>query len=114
MSEKEKKLVYLFGFSPWNINQIENLLKVIQIQIGLGAKIKVVLMHNGVIGTSKRGKTPLTLKQLIELPISIFAMVPDLKARGIDTKTLQEKINLLEYENLVDILVETPSIISWL
>ena len=114
MSEKEHKMVYLYGFSLWNTTQIENLLNMIQLQVKQEADIKVVLIHNGVIGISKKGKTPTALLQLIELPISIFAMVPDLKARGIDTEAIQEKIKLLEYDNLVDILAEKPAIVSWL
>ena len=71
-------------------------------------------MHNGVIGTSKKGMIPPQLMKLAELPIIISAMSPDLKARGIDTVNLYEKINILEYDNLVEILAEKSSIISWL
>jgi sulfur relay protein TusB/DsrH len=41
-------------------------------------------------------------------------MSPDVKARGIDSETIHEKVILIEYEELVDILADTPKIISWM
>ena len=114
MSKEVKKLVYLFGFSPWKSDQLENLQKLIQLQVNLNVEISVVLMHDGVIGASNKGLTPDALLKLLELPISVFALTPDLRARGIDLNALHEKIVMLDYEELVDILAEKPSIMSWL
>ena len=80
----------------------------------MGSKIKIVLMHDGVIGLSKMGKTPSTLIELLNLPIDVYAIIPDIKARGIDIHTIHDKIHLIEYDFLVDILAIMPKIVSWL
>ncbi|MFX1444973.1 MAG: sulfurtransferase complex subunit TusB [Promethearchaeota archaeon] len=114
MVENNNLIVYLFGFSLRKNDQSANLISIISDQINAGARIKIVLMHDGVIGISKLGKVPSSLKKLLNLPIEIYAIIPDIKARGIDIKAINEKIVLIEYENLVDILVETSQIVSWL
>jgi len=112
--KNNKELAYLFGFSPWQGTQLENLFELINIQIEENNKISVVLIHDGVIGTSKKAKTPAILSKMIELPIKILAMIPDLKARGISPQDIQDKIRCIDYEDLVDILVQNTSIISWM
>ena len=112
--ESSNHLVYLYGFSLRKDAQLGKLITIIKEQINLGANIKIVLMHDGVIGISKIGKTPLSLMELLDLPVEVYAIIPDIKARGIDIQAIQEKIHLIEYDKLVDILSETPKIVSWL
>lgn len=110
----DKHIVFMFGHSPRYDNQLENLIEIIKNQIEQRAKIKVVLIHDGVIGTSSKGRIPLALNKLINLPILVYAMIPDLLARGINPNTIIEPIKLLNYDDLVDILVESPRIASWM
>jgi len=110
----KKRLVYLFGFSPWQGFQLQNLIKIIDNQISSEIEINVVLMHDGVIGSSTNGENPPALEKLMNLPINIHVMIPDLIARGIDPSTVKEKFDKLEYEDLVDLIAEKASIISWL
>ena len=112
--ESSNHLVYLYGFSLRKDAQLGKLITIIKEQINLGAKIKIVLMHDGVIGISTIGKTPLTLMELLDLPVEVYAIIPDIKARGIDIQAIHDKIHLIEYDYLVDILAETPKIVSWL
>ncbi len=112
--EKDKAIIYLFGFSSHQTTQLDKLLKIIKIQIDVGAIVKVILIHDGVIGTSKKGILPVSLKELLDLPVTVFAMIPDLKARGINHDNLHEQVKIIEYEELVDILVETPKVVSWM
>lgn len=111
---ENKNIVYLFGFSMRQSRQINNLIKILKEQIKTRASIQIVLIHDGVLGISKREKTPELVKELLNLPLKVYAMIPDLKARGIDFNTVQNKIQLIDYENLVDILVDAPKIVSWL
>ena len=110
----ENSLLYLFGFSPFQGIQLNNLIEIIKIQINKDNKITVVLIHDGVIGTSKKGKTPEILKQLLDLPIRFKALIPDLKARGIDIASVKGNIQCIEYEDLVDLITNSTNIISWL
>jgi len=111
--EDIKKLVYLFGFSTRKSTSIDNLFNIVKEQTK-DANITVVLIHDGVIGTSKKGVTPTSLNLLLNLPITVFAMTPDLLARGIDRNSVDARISCIEYDVLVDILAQTPKIASWM
>ena len=111
--EDIKKLVYLFGFSTRKSTSIDNLFNIVKEQTK-DANITVVLIHDGVIGTSKKGVMPTSLNLLLNLPITVFAMTPDLLARGIDPDSVDTRIKCIEYDVLVDILAQTPKIASWM
>ena len=111
--EDIKKLVYLFGFSTRKSTSIDNLFKIVKEQTK-EANITVVLIHDGVIGTSKKGMMPTSLNLLLNLPITVFTMAPDLLARGIDPDSVDTRTKCIEYDVLVDILAQTPKIASWM
>ncbi len=111
--EDIKKLVYLFGFSTRKSTSIDNLFNIVKEQ-AKDANIAVVLIHDGVIGTSKKGLMPTSLNLLLNLPVTVFAMTPDLLARGIDPDSVDTRIKCIEYDVLVDILAQTPKIASWM
>lgn len=111
--EELKKLVYLFGFSTRKSMSIDNLFNIVKEQTK-DANVTVVLIHDGVIGTSKKGVMPTSLNLLLNLPITVFAMTPDLLARGLDPGSVDTRINCIEYDVLVDILAQTPKIASWM
>jgi sulfur relay protein TusB/DsrH len=54
------------------------------------------------------------MKKLLNLPITTYSLLPDLKARGIDATKLQNKVKGIKYEDLVDLLVTIPKIVSWM
>jgi sulfur relay protein TusB/DsrH len=95
-------------------HKLETLLDILQQQIELDIEISIVLIHDAVIGSSKKGTTPDSLKKLINLHINVYAMIPDIKARGTDPDTLINQIKGIEYEELVDILVNTQKVVSWM
>ncbi len=110
----KKSIVYLYGFSITSSDKIKSLLKILKEQVETDTEISIVLIHDGVIGTSKRGKTPKLLVELLNLPLNIYTMIPDIKARGIDPNHLINQIKGIEYDELVDILVEKEQIVSWM
>ncbi len=112
--EIEKDIVYLYGFSTRKTVYLSNLLSVVSEQTDNNINIAIVLIHDGVIGTSQSGTIPNLLEKLLNLPISVFAMLPDILARGIDPKTVDPRIKCIEYNDLVDILAQTPKIASWM
>ncbi|MFX0057355.1 MAG: DsrH/TusB family sulfur relay protein [Candidatus Hodarchaeota archaeon] len=112
--EEGKKVVYLFGFSTRKEFYLENTLNIIKEQLELGAIIKFVLIHDGVIGISNRAKKSKHFEQLLNLPISVYAVKSDLIARGINSNNIDRRVTNLNYEELVDILAETPHIVSWM
>ncbi len=108
------ELVYLYGFSTRKQVYLDNLLSILKDQTDNGARIAIVLIHDGVIGTSQSGTIPSSLNKLLSLSVSVFAMAPDLLARGIEPDTVDSRIKCIEYDELVDLLAETPKIASWM
>ena len=107
-------ILYLFGFSMRTGTHLQRLLPIVKKQKERGSKIGFVLIHDGVIGTTANSVIPKTLEELMNLGISIFAMVPDMKARGLPVDNLRSNIKPVEYSELVDILDETEKVISWM
>jgi len=107
-------LVYLYGFSTRKQVYLDNLLGIVSEQTKNNASIAIVLIHDGVIGTSKSGKIPSSLDKLLNLSISVFALLPDLLARGIEPNTVDLRIKCIDYEDLVDILAQTLKVASWM
>lgn len=111
---EDNKLVYLYGFTPRKAEQMENFISVIKEQLKLDAKIIVILIHDGVIGLSKKGLMPETMKKLLNLSIKVYGMRPDLLARGLSPDEIDNRVECIDYDNLVDILAFNPKIASWM
>jgi len=109
-----EELVYLYGFSTRKKVYLDNLLGVLKDQTENGSSIAIVLIHDGVIGTSQSGTIPSSLDKLLSLSVSVFAMTPDILARGIEPSTVDPRIKCIDYDELVDILAKTPKIASWM
>ena len=109
-----EELVYLYGFSTRKQVYLNNLLSILKEQLGNGASIAIVLIHDGVIGTSQSGTIPRSLDKLLSLSVSVFAMTPDLLARGIEPNTVDPRIKCIDYVDLVDILAQIPKVASWM
>ncbi len=107
-------LIYMFGYSPRETRKLEALLPILKIQASAGKNVAVVLMHDGVIGAEKRSKTPTSLHELVDLSVKVYALAPDLRARGMNPEALVDKIESIDYGQLVDLLAETPKIASWI
>ena len=109
-----KKILYLYGFNTRNTIKSSVVLNLITKELNLGAELNLVLLHDGVIGTSRNENTSDFLLQLLELTVNLFVLKPDFLARGLDPNEVLEKINLISYDQMVDLLVDNPIIASWL
>ncbi|MFX0037512.1 MAG: sulfurtransferase complex subunit TusB [Candidatus Hermodarchaeota archaeon] len=110
----KNSVIYLYGFSLMSNDKIKSLVKILKDQIKMNTEISIVLIHDGVIGGSKKGETPESLEELLLLPLNLYAIIPDIKARGMDPSDLINKIKGIEYNDLVEILVNTKKIVSWM
>jgi sulfur relay protein TusB/DsrH len=108
------EVTYLFGFSEITGNYLDRLLPILKAQIKKNYEIGFVLIHDGVIGFSKKGNLPKSIDDLLNLNISIYALKPDLNARGIAPDQFHDAIKIIDYEELVDLFEESKKIISWL
>ena len=111
---EDRKVLYLFGYSEMTGTHLERLLPIIKAQIAKGSQIGLVLIHDGVIGINKKGKIPERMGELLNLDVAIYAMIPDLQARGIAQENIHDKVKLIGYNDLIDILDITSKIISWM
>lgn len=113
MSE-QPSLVYLYGFSTTLESKLNTVKQIIEHQLNQGAQISFVFIHDGVIGTAYKNKISNIMKELLQLPIVFYSMIPDLKARGFDSENLHSNIKDIDYEDLVDSLATTSKIVSWM
>ncbi len=116
MTQELSKLnfLYLFGFSEITGKHLERLLPILKGQIKKGSQIGVVLIHDGVIGINKRGLITKAIGDLLSLEVRLYAMTPDLKARGIALDQTHEKIIPIEYDDLIDLIDNSIKIVSWM
>jgi sulfur relay protein TusB/DsrH len=95
-------------------SKLNTVKQIIEHQLNKGVQISFIFIHDAVIGSSHKHKTSPLMKNLLQLPIKFYSMIPDLKARGLDSENLHSNINGIDYEDLVDLLVTTPKIVSWM
>lgn len=105
-------IVYLVGHSARQECQLENIIPIVDAQHEAGRNVGIVLMQDGVIGTSKLGTVPETLKYFIEMDIPVHALAADMKARGIHPDLAIDKVDVINYDDLVDILADSGKIVS--
>jgi sulfur relay protein TusB/DsrH len=105
-------IVYLVGHSVRQESHLENIIPLVDAQHEAGKNVGIVLMQDGVIATGRFGTVPETLKYFFEMDIPVHALAPDMIARGINPDTPLEKIKVIGYSDLVDILVASSKIVS--
>ena len=107
-------VIYLFGYSGLTGSQLERLLPILKSQIKKNTKLGLVLIHDGVIGITTKGKIPKEVEELLSMEVEVFTMKSDMKARGIALENVHGKIKSIEYDDLIDVIYTTPKVISWM
>jgi sulfur relay protein TusB/DsrH len=107
-------VVYLFGFSELTGNHLRRLLPILESQIKKNTKLGLVLIQDGVIGISTMGKIPKQTEELLNLDVAVFAMIGDIISRGIRPEFIHKKVESIDYDQLIDIIDNTPKVISWM
>ncbi len=107
-------IVYMYGFSFDKSDKAKSLIKILTEQLKLEISIKIILIQDGVNRTTIKGVIPKLLEKLLNFPVNVYAVIADIKARGMDPQNLNNKIKAINYGELVDILVDTQKIVSWM
>jgi sulfur relay protein TusB/DsrH len=107
-------VIYLFGFSELTGNHLRRLMPILKSQLKKNQKLGIVLIQDGVIGISTLGKIPKQVEELLSLDIAVFAMIGDIISRGIRPDFVHKKIKTIEYDSLIDLIDNTPKVISWM
>lgn len=93
-------ILYKLCHSPFDSNSIESCLQLIEPSDG------VLLTENAVYLISHT----VLLERLIEKTPNIFALSPDLDARGID---IIQPIKNVSYSDMVELCVTYSKVVSW-
>ncbi len=72
----------------------------------------ILLLEDGVLGAVKSSPQAEALKQLIQRGTRVFAISVDIKARGLSERLL-ESIELIDYDDFVQLTIEHRCIQSW-
>ncbi|MFW9896943.1 MAG: DsrH/TusB family sulfur metabolism protein [Candidatus Thorarchaeota archaeon] len=107
-------VIYLFGFSELTGNHLRRLLPILKSQLQKNQKLGLVLIQDGVIGISTVGKIPKQVEELLSLDMAVYAMIGDIISRGIRPEFVHNKIETIQYDNLIDLIENTPKVISWM
>lgn len=72
----------------------------------------ILLIEDGVYAARAGARVQAVLEALTD--VRIFALGPDLQARGIQTGDLFEAVTVVDYDGFVNLAVEHDKIQSWL
>ena len=73
----------------------------------------VLLIEDGVYAAIKGTDASARLQQAMK-QISVYALGPDLKARGMEEARVVDGVRVIDYGGFVDLAVEHPAVQSWL
>lgn len=74
----------------------------------------VLLIEDGVIGAIDNTSVSQNIKTAISNGISVYALGPDLNARGLKDATVVAGVKVVDYGGFVDLATEHSSVQSWL
>jgi sulfur relay protein TusB/DsrH len=111
---ENNKILFLAGFSLRRTDIWNNLLEIFRSHLDLKAQVTIVFIQDGVIGLNKTANIPKKYEKIFDLPISFYALLPDISSRGINPNLVRNLIQLIDYDDLVDLIVENPKVVSWI
>lgn len=72
----------------------------------------VLLIEDGVYAAARDTAVAKQVQEALK-SVSIYALKPDLEARGMQTRVM-DGVRLVDYEGFVDLVVEHNAVQSWL
>lgn len=99
-------MLHIVNKSPFDKNSLESCLSCAQ------DGSAVLLYEDGVYGVLKGSAVAEKLQNAMT-NITVYALEPDVKARGISDKVL-DGIKLVDYDGFVDLTCEKEMVNSWL
>ncbi|MHA1771969.1 MAG: sulfurtransferase complex subunit TusB [Candidatus Thorarchaeota archaeon] len=107
-------ILYLYGFSPQQRATLERLHDVITHQAKMGHEVSIILLQDAVVATAPKDIMPDTLQSLISLGVQIYVVGEDLDARGLSDLLLSNEVTRIDYDRLIELVVESGTLCSWL
>jgi len=99
-------MLHMVNKSPFQANALESCLKVAK----KGSAI--LFLENGVIGVLSSTSFADKAKELAA-DYKVYAVGPDLQARGFDETAVVDGVTLVDYAGFVDIVAQNGPVQSW-
>ena len=100
-------VLHIINKSPYERNSLDTCLRVIR------EDAAILLIEDGIYALRKNAAAADKLQAALEKH-RIFALEPDLKARGIDPEQAIEGVSLVDYDGFVELTTKYDKLQSWL
>ena len=60
------------------------------------------------------GKIPKQMEELLNIDVTVYAMIGDIVSRGIRPDFIHKKVESIDYDDLIVLIDNTPKVISWM
>ncbi len=100
-------ILHIINKSPYERNALDTCLRLAQ------PGSAILLIEDGIYAVKKNASAAEKLQSALEKH-KIYALEPDMKARGIDAGNSIEGISLVDYDGFVTLATEYEKLQSWL
>ncbi|MGD2171390.1 MAG: sulfurtransferase complex subunit TusB [Gammaproteobacteria bacterium] len=100
-------VLHIVNKSPYERNSLDTCLRLAR------DGSAILLIEDAIYAVSKKASTAEKLQSALEKH-KIYALEPDLKARGIDPEQAIDGISLVDYDGFVELATEYENLQSWL
>ena len=100
-------VLHIINKSPYDRNSLDTCLRLAR------PDSAILLIEDGVYAVRAGSSASATLQQALEKH-PVYALQPDLQARGVPTESLIDGIKLVDYDGFVELTTEYEKTQSWL
>ena len=100
-------VLHIVNKSPFDRNSLDSCLRLAK------AESAILLIEDGIYAVQKNSASTEKMQQaLTQHPL--YALQPDLQARGINPDSVIDGISLIDYDGFVQLTIEYDKLQSWL
>jgi len=101
-------VLHIINKSPNDRNSLDSCLR-----LALGGS-GILLIEDGVYATRKNSSAATRVQEALEKNHTVYALQPDLQARGMSPESVIEGVELVDYDGFVKLTTEYDKTQSWL
>ena len=107
MGSNEMSVLHIINKSPYDRNSLDTCLRLAR------PGSAILLIEDGVYAVRAGSSAAATLQQALENH-PVYALQPDLQARGVQPESLIDGIKMVDYDGFVELTTEYEKTQSWL
>ena len=100
-------VLHIVNKSPYDRNSLDTCLRLAR------PGSAILLIEDGIYAVQENSSAAANVKQAME-NLPIYALQPDLQARGVGEASMLDGITLLDYDGFVKLTTEYDNLQSWL